>query len=237
MFKLELDYQLFISPPMHEHGRGLTLTRSLEIPFVPTEQISIYGKDMEEQGSEPCGFPLKDIMWDTDRQVFLATTSLIISDCSLTAIPLSIASALDLGWRFGSFLDVYPDCGQPRVRLGEPAAPVPHPRSRDIGDDDGADELWRRRRDRRSPYVNAVFGAMIRTMAELYNNEAAAYVMDKTGKFYTEEQIKAERYGAYGRWWKMHRQFEEMSIGHQVAWRDRMIKKYHSLQVVVEAMG
>ena len=43
MFKLELDMHLKWVPPMEEHGPGIILTRTIELPFAPTSGLHLFG--------------------------------------------------------------------------------------------------------------------------------------------------------------------------------------------------
>ncbi len=61
MFKIELDLLYVFSPPMTECGNEIKFTRTIELPFAPTNDISIFGRRLMEEGSHPEGFPLKDV--------------------------------------------------------------------------------------------------------------------------------------------------------------------------------
>jgi hypothetical protein len=47
MFTLELDLILHYCPPMDEHGGGIHLTRSVELPFAPVCGQLIAGRRLD----------------------------------------------------------------------------------------------------------------------------------------------------------------------------------------------
>ena len=95
MFRLELDLLLYFVPPMDEHGAGIAVTRALELPFMPSPDIMIWSKEIDES-PEPMGFKINDLIWDIDRQVFLANTCLIDSG-PMALAPHSIQAWVDRG--------------------------------------------------------------------------------------------------------------------------------------------
>src|SRR5208283_2836283 len=106
MFALELDVSLCFVPPMDERARGIVVTRTLEMPFPPTEGLFVTGIAMNGQPMAQ-GFKLKNLTWDLDRQRFFATTSLTSHDFPIAEIPDMIRDWLDRGWQLGSYEDTY----------------------------------------------------------------------------------------------------------------------------------
>jgi hypothetical protein len=88
VFKVEIDFVVTFVPPMSQHSRGITLTRAIELPFHPSRDVNIFGRDLMEDGSEPMGIKFKDIIWDMDRQVFFAKTYLEDGSCPLPMRPV-----------------------------------------------------------------------------------------------------------------------------------------------------
>lgn len=56
---------------------------------------------------DPLGFSLEDLTWDIDREVFLASTTLISHDEPLAFVPDTIREWIGLGWKLGSYHDTY----------------------------------------------------------------------------------------------------------------------------------
>ncbi len=106
MFKLELDLHLYFDPPMADHGDGIAVTRTIDVPFPPWSGLLVYGRELDECPS-PGGWPLKDVTWDVDRGVFLATTSLHSGGVPMAMIPDVVRAYVDRGWRLGSYMDLY----------------------------------------------------------------------------------------------------------------------------------
>ena len=75
---------------MDERSQGIRLSRSLELPFPPTNGLHLAGTAMDDPPS-PLGFRINDLTWDLDRRVFMATTQLIDHNLPLAAIPDEIA--------------------------------------------------------------------------------------------------------------------------------------------------
>jgi hypothetical protein len=232
MFKLELDLSLYYVPPMDEHGRGIVVTRVLELPFVPSPGILVWSKEMDG-GDEPMGIKLDDLTWDIDRQVFLAKTCLI--DCGpMVMVPHNIRDLIDRGWRFGSYLDSYPSEIKDRDVDEVPVDPVPY-YNKDWDDDEM--ETWPTLRPTARPAeFNVVFGALIRTLAELYNNDAVAYAMDKTKIYFDEADLKENNSEVASRWRDKQEEFGRMPLEKRLAWRRRVRRKYPSLARIVASL-
>src|SRR4051812_9097639 len=107
MYELELDLQLYFVPPMEESGKGIVVTRTIELPFVPSAEFSLYSSAFDELGSEPLGFSLKDLIWDIERKTFLAHTAIVSYDVPWPLIISDVQGWIERGWRLGSYKDAY----------------------------------------------------------------------------------------------------------------------------------
>lgn len=223
---------------MHQHAPGIIFTRSIELPFLPTEDIAVFSPQIMIDGSEPMGIFLKDIIWDMDRRVFFAKTYLQDDGCSLPLVPDALREHLDLGWRFGSYVDQY---GNPEYRKSpppEPSSRVPKPSRRDLRDD-GTSEMLSLTWKERSSYANAVFGAFIRHLAESFDTSTAV-AMERTGMFFDEKEVKGLPWESptevIRQWDKIRSDFREITQRRQTTWREKLIAKYHSLQAIANAL-
>lgn len=236
-YNVLIDFSVRYSPPMSEIGRGILLTRAVVLPFPPREKLSIHSTTMDELGSEPIGFRLTDIIWDMDRRVFLAKTSLDCSGMSLTEIPNDLSRWLDKGWVFGSYVDGYATDEYRFDTFGEPDLPIVRPKKRDLraGDDD-LDALLKVRSSKRSTYFNQIFGTMVRTMAELFNDEATAYAMHKTGMYFSELELREDKTDAARRWRDFKYEYGNLTARRQLAWRARVCNAHHSIKSLVNAI-
>ena len=86
-YRLDLELKLFYSPPMHESGQGLTLIRTLTLPFPPVSEIGICGASIEGASDEPLGFRLEEIFWDVDSRSFSCE-----HDCRGYGFPIGLDS-------------------------------------------------------------------------------------------------------------------------------------------------
>lgn len=238
VFKIEVDLHITFVPPMATHDPGITLTRTIELPFPPSADISIYSPRLMEDGSEPMGITLKEIIWDMERQVFFARTRVQEDGNSLPMVPQALRAHLDLGWRFGSYVDQY---GNPEYRdppPPEPSSRIPKPSRRDLRDD-GTTRMLGWKPEERSPYARAVFGAFIRHLAEAYDI-ATAVAMERTGMFFDEKEVKGLPWEppseAVRGWDKMRASSGKISERRQMSWRRKLIAKYHSLQAITNAL-
>lgn len=217
---IELDLHLVFDPPMDEHGRGIVVTRRIDLPFVPFDGLQIYSRTWEEC-PEPLGFKLKDVVWDADRKVFLATTHNILSGFPFATIPDEVRSWLDNGWRLGSWMEHY-------QQEEEPAAEQPAFVGwlRDV-DDEVVEHLHNRPPKKRPKVFNQFMQAMVRHMVEVGNNRPVAYAMDKTGVLITAEDNEVDAKTRAG-WHRRCDEFTRMSIEDQMAWEDG-VREYPAL--------
>jgi hypothetical protein len=224
MFKLELDLVLHFIPPMDERGQGIRLTRSLKLPFPPTNGLHLAGVAMDDPPS-PLGFRINDLTWDLDRQVFMATTQLIDHNLPLAAIPDEIANWIERGWRLGSYEDAYEQPEATEDDSSEIAA-----ESVDEWDED--DRLPTMNPRSRPLVFNQSLRALVREMARLHNNEATAYAIDRTKMFFREEQLKGEPKAAI-RFCDARKEFLAMTWDQQCDWREKVLRTHPRLDRIV----
>lgn len=228
MFKLHLDLCIHFVPPMGEHGAGITVTRALELPFAPINGLRVFSRAFDEC-PEPEGFTLKDVIWDVDRQVFLAQTELVSHDFPMPFIPTEIRAWLDRGWRFGSYRDAYADHDAEEPD-GERANVVEAEEGGDTEWDD-AEKAHLRTWQQRSAEQNLALKALIRHMAETYDNLAAAYAFDKTGRYFTEREAREDvmKNPHVRKFADAARAFESISFEEKEKWRNRTAR-YPSIE-------
>jgi hypothetical protein len=230
MFTLHLDLHIQFVPPMSEHSTGVVLTREVTLPFAPAEDLVIFSKAFDEC-PEPGGFVLKGVTWDVDRGVFLAHTILVNQDVPMPMIPGMLRTWLDVGWRFGSCLDFYM---VPEDDNGAATA-SPSEASGEPDEWEQAEGAHRMTWPQRDPEANRALRALIRHMVETFDNESAAYAFDRTGRFFTEHEIRERKLGdpIFEKFMEAERAFEKLSDGAKRRWRDRAAR-YPSLRDLVE---
>jgi len=227
MFRLHMDLHLHYVPPITEAGPGIIMTREIEIPFPAFEGLRVYSPAFDDC-PDPMGFTLKEVVWDVDRQVFLADTYLASHDLPMAFIADDIRAWLGRGWRLGSFCDDYPE---PDYSDEEPADGDGDTDASAANDD--LERLHTLAPQRRPKEFNQVLKALVRHMAETFNNSAAAYAMDKTGRFFSDDDIKARPTDpAVRRWQELCSEFTRFSDDEQFAWRDRAAK-YRSIEAII----
>lgn len=189
-FKLELDLHVYYVPPMVENRGGIVLTRTIDLPFVPSPEISIYSSAFEEAGPDPLGFRPKDIVWDADRQVFLAHTEHISHNFPWPYIVSEIQNWVQHGWRLGSYVDTY----EAKWRAQEQAsiAAAPRRREKSLPDDDLMEQWPSMPPKERPKHFNQAFGIITRMLADTHNAESVAYAMHRTQMYFNEEQLKGD---------------------------------------------
>jgi len=227
VFQLQLDFCLHYIPPMDESGPGILLTRTLELPFPPSPGIALWGKELD-QCDEPLGFVLKDLIWDVDRETFLATTYLVSHDLPIATIPDDIRAWMDRGWRLGSYMDAY----------GTPAEEEEEQHSDQEEDDEWEEmEQWPRKRPRARPrHFNRTLMALVRAMAECYNNLPEAYAIHKTKRFFAEDEIANSNSTAAKRYRDARQEYLTMSLDEQLNWREQVTRRCPRLDRIIAAM-
>lgn len=220
MHTLHLDLHLKFVPPMSEHGPGIVLTRRIELPFVPWPSIRVSGASID-QCPDPLGFSLEDLTWDIDREVFLASTTLISHDEPLAIVPDTIREWIRLGWKLGSYHDTYEqsyedDSESAMSSVGD-------------GEYEQLEQLHTMPKTKRNPDFNRFFNALVRVMAESFDNLDYAYAMDKLGRWVVEEEAGQDESKLSRSWREARREYLQMSQEQQFAWMDTLAK-YPSIE-------
>jgi hypothetical protein len=224
MFKVALDLQLRFVPPMNESAPGIVLTRTLELPFPPTEELIVAGKSIDDC-PDPLGFTLKHFTWDVDRKIFLARTSMTYMDEPLAFIPDALRSWLDLGWAIGSYLDWY---GTAEEDSDDEIAVD----SMTETEFDRRERLHTLPRTRRPREFNKFFRAMIRQMAVSMNNPAVAYAMDSLGRIVPEDPKGEDESSLHRQWREAQAEYADMTDEAQTAWQER-VERYPTLKELI----
>jgi hypothetical protein len=228
-FKIELDLHLIYIPPMEENSPGVVVTRMIELPFVPYNGLRIFSRTWEED-PEPYGLELKDLVWDTDREVFLATAVHISHDFPIALIPNEIRYWLERGWRWGSYSDQYHD-----GEVADTVVPVLANGSDDLTEgvsDAEVDSLHTLPVKKRPPAFNSFFKALIRHMAASYTNLESAYAMDKTGRYLGSGRVKPPDEEIAKKWQDYQLEYQRQSFDEHMKWR-RKVQKYPELSAFV----
>lgn len=232
MFTLELDLIITYTPPMSDNGGGIHLTRELQLPFPPYTDLRICSGRMD-QAPGPMGFILKDVVWDIDREVFMAHCEMNSLDLPMENIPADLKAWIDLGWRIGSYNDRYDN----EDEEGEEQTET-------LDDDDapfGTDPEFERQLERpmlppreRSKRLNLVMRALVRTMVEVHNDESVAYAMDKTKRHFTEHQLEHNDSVHAKQWCNARNEYLEMGWKKQCDWQDRIMRTHPRLDKLVK---
>lgn len=228
MFTLLLDLRIQFVPPMNQFGRGVVLTRELHLPFPAWDGLCIFSKQIDECPG-PMGMVLKDVVWDMDRQVFLATTRIEQGDIPLALIADELRAWVERGWQVGSHEDYY---AIPEAVEGideDTSEPSDAPDEWEEADKE-AGKSWRAR----SPATNRVFRAMIRHLAETYDNDDAAYAWDRTGRYFDDgaverRQAKDPHVKEFA---EAVEEYRKMSEAAKASWRKRVLR-YPTLESLI----
>jgi hypothetical protein len=233
-YKVELDLVLHWVPPMDVHSPGFVMTRTIELPFPPYEGLSIFSPALDDC-PDPQGMRLKDIVWDFDRQVFLASTRLISRDLPIVYIPDDIYRWVELGWRIGSYQDAYGQEDEDDKGPADKAVSVPTEDDwRQLNDEeiDGWRKLPAQKRPAR---YNQILRGVVRLMAATYNNWEVAYAMDKTKRLYTQLEEQVTRDPEVERWLEARHEFFVMSLDDKLQWKRRVESRYPRLDRLAES--
>lgn len=232
MFDLDIDLVVHFVPQMNTEGRGIRLRRSMQIPFPPSAEVSVFSKSWDEI-DEPLGFRLKDITWDLDRSRFLAITEQSICGTPIVMIPHEIRWIMRRGWKYGSFVDDY-KVETTRGRKRRAISKIK------IGkwDEDEAEAWEQSKSSGRPPEFKIVWKSIIATLAQLQNNSATAFAMNKTGIFFdapAEPDLKTCS-EAQRRYLAAQDEYLAMTSDQQWQWRDAILRRYPRLPDVVDAI-
>lgn len=231
MYAVDLDLIIWYVPLMADTGEGIRLTRTIELPFPPVEEISIFSRVWQPNG-EPLGYVLKDITWDLDRQRFFAETGHSISDTPIAMIPYELRELIDSGWTYGSFKDSY----QTERNRGRKRGTRPAIENGDWDFDEAAE--WDTSTRNRPKEFRQILQAVGSTMAELGNNCHVAYAMLKTGFFFNlpSGKLPSQLSPQERRFYQACRTFESLTFDQQCYWREGVTRRYSSLRDAVAAV-
>lgn len=233
MFRLEVDFRISFIPPMEEHRPGICLTRAFDLPFPPTEGLHLTGKCFHPDHQTSDGFKLEDVTWDVDRQVFLASTSLVCQDYPLAFIPDDLRELIDQGWRLGSVEETYPEPEAPDVESETEGAGGREDEPGAVDEVDKEELLPSADPRSRPASFNKLFRALVREMAVTYNNWHVAYAMDRTQRFFTEEELRGESTSAKEAFRQAVAEFGRKSIDEQLKWQKRVTRTHPRLDRIV----
>lgn len=231
MFRLDIDVSHYFVPPMEENGRGIVVTRCLELAIAPFEGLFLTGSAFNNTSSA-MGFKLEDVTWDCDRGLFLAHSSLVHSGLPIAYIPAELGSWVGRGWRLGSFDEDYED--------GEGMAPGRRLRCDWVLHTEDVDhklvERWPMLGPRARPKsFNVLLKALTHAMAGLLNNWSTAYAIDQTERFFTEKELQEERSTCAERFRQSVDEFKKMTFEQQWEWRKKVLRTHPSIKSLVES--
>ena len=230
MFNLQLDLVMFFTPPMEQHGKGIRLTRTLQLPFAPFNDLCITGFTIDTHPM-PEGFCLKSVVWDVDRSRFTAET-FFIQDLPIALIADEIQSWIDIGWDLGSHTDDFPDVYDDSDSLDQEEAAEDEASKADESVDDMDD--WQKLSPRNRPKeFNKSFRALIRVMCETHNDTEKAYAMWKTKRFFSDEEVKSDTSPAARQFADATREYLQMPFDAQWDWRERVCRTYPRFERVM----
>jgi hypothetical protein len=225
MFKLNLDVRLYFDPPMVDHGKGVTVTRELDLPFAPTEGLFLGGVVLNGVAT-PLGYKINEVTWDIDRGVFFANSSSSFTGFPIACIPLEIRSWIDRGWRLGTYEDTYEKEDKRVTRFQR----KPIACKWNWEDEDEA-EKWPSMRPRSRPEnFNQLLKAVVREMALLDNNSAVAYAMYRTHMFFDETELEKNETPAAKKFKEAKAEFDRMDFGQQYDWRQSIARRCPHLE-------
>lgn len=176
-YQLELDLRVHYTPLMDEAGPGISLTRTIQLPFVPTSRVALTGASLER--AVPLGYRLKNIIWDVDRQVFLAHTEMGTHGDPIALIPDDLQSMLGEGWLIGSWRQYYDPDWKSSIGINSKFSTLTWMRYQD-----GELEAWETTASNKRPRkFNEMLRAIVRMLVGLHNNLHVAYAIYKTKIF------------------------------------------------------
>jgi hypothetical protein len=241
MFALQLDLKMYFIPPMDEKGNAIRLTRKLELPFPPYNDLAIYNAAIDTHPIHE-GMQLKNVVWDMGRSRFTAETTLEQYDLPLVHIPAELASWVEIGWRLGSYLD----------DLAEDATD-------DFADESGDDEISKELSGSNTPQAdllddpddiiptlpsrqrdksfNKLFRALIRVVAEEQPGTATVYAMWKTSRLFTDEQLEDNETKGARQFRQAVEEFNQMGFSQQFDWSMKVCRSLPRIdRIVTESM-
>lgn len=232
MYAVDVDLVLRYVPPMEDYGGGIRLTRTIELPFPPAEDVSVFSKTWEGM-EDPLGYILKNVTWDMDRNRFLADTMLSVTGTPIAMIPFEICQLVYHGWKYGSYKDNYQTRRKGRRKRDKLLTISGCDWDYDVA------EAWETSPNNRPDEFKLVLQAVVATMAELHNNCRVAYAMLKTGCYFdiakgtlpSDLPVLERRYSeALGK-------YDALPSDKQWDWAERVKRRYPQLVDVAAAIG
>jgi hypothetical protein len=232
MYSVHLDFVLRYEPPMSDHEHGIRLTRTIELPFPPTNEMLVFSKNWEG-ADDPMGYVLKEVTWDLDQGCFLAETELSSSGVPIALIPWEIRRLVDRGWQFGSYKDRYVSDG----RRGRLRKKLPRLRISDWDDEEATNWETAKNKSRPAEFKIAL-QAVAATMAILRNNCRVAYAMLKTRGYVDlpDRSAPAELSDFQRKFLAAMDAYDSMTFDQQWNWCESVQRRYPRLIDVVAAI-
>jgi len=228
MYKVQLEIELYFVPPMDEHDPGVSLVKTIELPFQPVPEMGLVGDSLEGNPFPP-GLVIKELSWDVDRRLFLAKLAdYHFGGDSLSGQAYTLREWIEHGWTLGHLQDPYEqeheDEEPPDVTPAQllKSLPLEEPPPRITSPSDRAEGF------------RACLRGMVRLMAEIENNMAVAYAMDKTGCVLTKSNRDKVSPLIQQRWDDAVKDFENVTYKRRAVWI-RRTKKYMPLHEVPDA--
>ncbi len=231
MYRVDVDLVLRFVPPMGDNGQGIRLTRTIELPFPPVEDVAVFSKEWEGI-DDPMGYRLKEITWDIDRECFLADTTISITGIPIAFIPREIRMLLDRGWRYGSYSTQY----QAERHRGLKRTKLRLIRTKKWDEEEA--ETWETLPNKARPKeFKTILHAILATMAELHNNERVAYAMMRTdGYVDIADDAPVDKLSPFEKKFaKAMKEFDAMTPDDQWKWCENVQRRCPRLIDVVEA--
>ncbi len=237
MFDLQLDLKMYFIPPMDENGNAIRLTRKLNLPFPPYDDVRIYDASIDPYPMFE-GTPLKNVVWDMSRSRFTADTYFIQHDTPLIDIPGELAAWIQLGWRLGSYLDDMVDDVPDPFAEHDDDLNAAELESTAVGTEPEIDEVIPTLPARKRPKeFNKLFNSLIRVVAEERSGTATVYAMWKTKRLFTEEQLKDNESKAAKQFRDAIAEFQLMTHAQRFEWSDKVCQYLPRIErVVAEAI-
>jgi hypothetical protein len=240
MFDLQLDLKMYFIPPMEENRNAIRLTRKLQLPFAPYNELAVYNPAMDTYPMQE-GMTLKNVVWDMQRSRFTAETTFEQHDLPLVHIAAELASWVKIGWRMGSYLDDLaedmPDDFDDANNDAEPeeTSEVESPEIEcAIDPDDLIPTLPPRKRDKS---FNKLFRALIRVVAEEQPGTPTTYAMWKSGRLFSEKQLKDNDTMPAKQFQQAMEEFRRMDFSKQFDWSMKVCRFLPRIdRVVAESM-
>jgi hypothetical protein len=239
MYQLDLDMHLVFDPLMGDEGPGIVVSRRVEVPFAPHNGMRLYSSSWDVCWVDgPHGFELRDVVFDIDRQVFLAMARAEHSGYALAQIDCEVQWWLERGWKLGSHRDDYRRRAEKEYEAEMAAesngASAPNPY-------DGVDieMVQTLPPEQRPPQFNRLFKALIRHLANDYwddygrANAATAYAMDATNRYPAPAGLHKPEQEALRAWDEKRAEFEQISVEQREKWL-RRVNRYPALSSLLK---